>query len=35
MVDFRFNGLSGIAPTDRAVTLDADCGVGCRLLVRQ
>ena len=28
MVDFCFNGLTGITPTDRAVTLDADRGFG-------
>ncbi|HEV7265305.1 MAG TPA: hypothetical protein VGN83_10340 [Falsiroseomonas sp.] len=28
MTDFCFNGLTGIAPTDRAVTLDADRGLG-------
>jgi hypothetical protein len=28
MPDFCFNGLTGITPTDRAVTLDADRGLG-------
>ncbi|HEV7267016.1 MAG TPA: hypothetical protein VGN83_19200 [Falsiroseomonas sp.] len=28
MADFCFNGLTGISPTDRAVRLDADRGLG-------